>query len=372
MKVLHVAMSKELGPGITRQMLYEQQAALACDLSWVVRIYVPDSYKHRDGLASVDFDAAASVMVSEAGLPSSWMAFRKGFYRWLLSQEAEFDVMLLRYSSYDPFQYKFLRQVAKPVFLVHHTLEVPELALERGLLRRFKAPCEAITGRFALRHAAGQIGVTKEVLDYECARAGTRSDTGFVYPNGFQCDENLVAEDLRGNIPRILFVASEFRPWHGLDCFLKSAVSCGAQFHVDVVGNVGADDRAHAKQDPRVRFHGRLPTDEIRALVERADVGLSSFALFRNGMEEACTLKVREYLAMGLPVYAGHRDIFPTTFPYFKCGACDIRAILTYAEDMRSTSRRTVANAVTPYIDKVGLLKSLYNWLSMRLTSTTF
>ena len=43
-------------------------------------------------------------------------------------------------------------------------------------------------------------------------------------------------------------------------------------------------------------------------LIEKCHVGIGSLALFRNSMKEACTLKVREYWARGLPFVVGYED----------------------------------------------------------------
>jgi len=358
-------MSRVVDPGIRHQMICEQKAALASNLSWIVRLYLPQSHKYLVKSISSDNDGAVSDVVLHAGVSNSWMAFHKSFYRWLVSQEPEFDVILLRYSMYDPFLYHYLRRVNKPVFLVHHTLEVPELILGRGLLAKLKVAGEMLISQYSLRLATGLIGVTSEILDYECNRHRSQCKNGYTYPNGFLCDQSILVDDERNDVPRFLFVASKFSPWQGLDCFLKSARLSEDAFHVDIVGDASISDQAHVRHDSRIQFHGHLSSESIRALAAQADISLSSFALFRKGMKEACTLKVRESLAMGLPVYAGHRDVFPAAFPYFKYGACDIHAMLAYSRDMRLISRQAVAEAAAPYIDKRVLLQSLYNWLSM-------
>ena len=35
--------------------------------------------------------------------------------------------------------------------------------------------------------------------------------------------------------------------------------------------------------------------------------------MYRNGLTDGCTLKVREILAMGLPIFSGHKD---TALPF--------------------------------------------------------
>jgi hypothetical protein len=57
-----------------------------------------------------------------------------------------------------------------------------------------------------------------------------------------------------------------------------------------------------------VKLYGFLGQERYRALLAEVDVGIAPLALHRKHMDEACPLKTREYLALGLPVVAGYRD----------------------------------------------------------------
>jgi hypothetical protein len=115
--------------------------------------------------------------------------------------------------------------------------------------------------------------------------------------------------------------------------------------------------------------HGKKDAAFIRRKTAEAWVGLSSFALHRQNMRQACTLKVREYLRLGLPVYAGYQDVFQDTFPYFRQGECNMADLLHYAREVRTSSPVAVAAAARPYIDKKVLLGSLYESLRRQALS---
>ena len=362
MIILHSAMSRELSSGITRQMLSEQESAREVGLSWHVGIYVPYQKKQKLLKTAVDADLEP-LLVADSAVKNTWVQFRQGFYCWLLQQEADYDAVVLRHSCYDPFQLLYVLRSTRPVYLVHHTLEVPELKLANQGLNRLKAPFEAFLGRLSQKYASGVIGVTQEIVDYECERANMSRDKGFVYPNGISADEVVAVEDRRCETPRLIFVASHFYPWHGLDLLLESVAASDADFLIDLVGVVDPNDKEIADKDPRVKLHGYLSIAKIRELAAYADLGLSSLALSRNGMKDACPLKTREYLAMGLPVYAGYNDVFPESFPYFTKGGCDISEALACARKLQGVKRETVAETSVSYIDKAVLLKSLYDWL---------
>jgi glycosyltransferase involved in cell wall biosynthesis len=215
------------------------------------------------------------------------------------------------------------------------------------------------------------VGVTREIADHEAARARGPIPT-LVYPNGcIVTDEDYVAaeNDLRGQVPELLFVSSRFVSWRGLDRLLDDLPNCREDFVLHLVGQVGPEDHARAKDDPRIRFHGQLPAAEIRALAETAWLGLSSFALDRQNMAEACTLKVREYLKYGLPVYAGYREVFPAEVTFFRQGPARFEDILHFARQMRTIAQPSILRAAQPYIEKRNLLEAFSQELEHELLS---
>ncbi|MFD5213429.1 hypothetical protein [Microbacterium sp. NPDC058345] len=157
-------------------------------------------------------------------------------------------------------------------------------------------------------------------------------------------------------MPELIFIASSFVPWHGLDRLLDDAQTTDADFILHLVGDVGEPDRERANKDPRIRIHGHLDQNAIAELVARSWVGLASFALDRKGMKEACSLKVREYLASGLATYSGHADRFPADSVYYKQGPARFADIITYAYDMRETSREEVRDLSMAQISKSVIL----------------
>ena len=122
----------------------------------------------------------------------------------------------------------------------------------------------------------------------------------------------------RGSAPTLVFVGNASRPpWHGVDKVIKLATLRPA-WRFEVVGDAGGDQAAPAN----ITWHGLLDREALLQVLARADVGIGTLALHRNGLEEASTLKVREYLAVGLPVLCGyqvqdlvHLDEYALTLP---------------------------------------------------------
>lgn len=361
-RVLHAAGFLDPPPGVVRQMRWEARAARDLGIAWDVRIFVPS--RHEDDLLfvaddGVEADATPSGFSTRA---RRWLGVRRRYHDWLERVAGNYDALLLRYSVHDPFLYRFVRRATRPVFLVHHSLEIPELA-SGGPIGRLRAGAEHLLGARILGRAAGIVAMTEEIAQYECQRSRHTALPVFAYPNGVAY-ERPPAADRRQEPPRLLFVASTFVNWHGLDRLLDSAAGCGEDFIVDIVGTVPEDLAAQAGADARFVLHGRLDQDRIAELAENAWAGLSSLALDRKGMRQACTLKVREYLMLGLPVYAGYEEVFRTEFQFYRNGPCDMAAILAYARAMRETDRKTVSEAAHPHVEKSRLLADLYSRLS--------
>lgn len=154
-------------------------------------------------------------------------------------------------------------------------------------------------------------------------------------------------------------MAGTFSPRHGLDLLIESIIRNNDDFLLHLVGNVPDSHKKRIASDPRVILHGTEQHDQIREIAESCWAGLSSFALYRNNMHQACTLKVRQYLMMGLPVYASYQEVLGEDFPYYFTTTGNIGDILQSLKRDALPDRETVANAAKPEIQKTSLLKSL-------------
>lgn len=365
MKVIHSAAFLKPTLGILNQMVDECQSAKFLGIEWEVRVFCPDGANLDLPIVMPFKDVGAWPQLFGAlNKAVRWVLLRIKYHLWLYSRK-DVDVYILRYSVHDPFQALFAWFSRKPVYFLHHTLEVPELRQAGRLSAWIRAPLEQILGPLGMRGVHGIIGVTKEIVGYELKRSRRRRISNHVYPNGILYGLPY-AEDRRAARQEWLFVASYFYPWHGLDRLLAALKN---EDHLDfilhVVGEVSKDDHAAALKDKRVVLHGLLSSQEIRALSGRCCLGLSSFALDRKGMREACTLKVREYLMMGLPVAAGHKEVFPEEFPYFCDAGVDVDALFSFAERIKNVPRSSVAEAARSYIDKTVLLAQLVRAIAL-------
>lgn len=110
--------------------------------------------------------------------------------------------------------------------------------------------------------------------------------------------------------PRLIFIGTAGTPWHGLERVGELSLLL-PNVTIDIVGCTIADwHRITAGSPPpqTLAFYGALPRERYEPLLHAATAALGTLALYKNGMREACPLKVREYLACGIPVIAAYQD----------------------------------------------------------------
>lgn len=362
MKVLHAAALLRPPAGIINQMRWEQLAADELGLDWTSKVFCPAKWAEPERVIHASKTVRANQTDSSLKKLRDWIWLRREYHLWLKSQEKYFDIFVLRYYVHDPFQYEFVKNCRKPVFFVHHTLEGPELAGAGSMSSLARSAFEKALGGPTISKSTGIIGVTDEIIEYERKRANVKNKKVILYPNGIIMNDPPV-EDKRREVPEFLFVAGYFSPWHGLDLLLKDMRTNNKNFVLHLVGNLSDSDRKVAESDHRIVRHGMKTHSEIREIAATCWAGLSSFALYRNNMHQACTLKVREYLMMGLPVLSGYEDVFSSDMKYYRRIEPSVEDLLQFSNEIINYSRLEVRDCSRKQIDKVTLLKSLNNSL---------
>lgn len=353
MKVLHFSTHYQISSGVVNQLAYEQAAAKSLGENGWENLVFTNHGKDASYVVKKNFPGGKVVNYLLGRFSALW---------WLAKHAKQYDIVLLRHNLGDPFEF-LMTLVLKRYITVHHTMELDEAKNLAGMAGVVQRHLEKILGRAIIRRAVAVIGVTNEIVLHEQERM--RADViSHVYPNGIDVNGFPAIEDVRKGVPKFLFVAANFSPWHGLDRIFDALAEDDSQCEIHVVGKCNVEQQAHMKNDGRFTFHGELSLEGLRNISETMDVGISSLALERAGLKEACTLKVREYLASGIPVYSGHVDTaLPSDFPYYRMGQAKLSDMVHFANEMRHAPRNAVRDASRPYINKVELVLSLANWL---------
>ncbi len=166
---------------------------------------------------------------------------------------------------------------------------------------------------------------------------------------------------------RIIAVA-QFQPSHGYERVIDGLYdyySKGGEKRIELhmVGE-GSECNRYKKMTKRlglngfVFFHGMLDGNELENCYKDKDIGLGEFGLYKRGLYESGSLKVREYLARGLPVVSGtHNTAFDKggdnyyyEFPN-EAGKIDFNMIVNWYNNLISKyhSRINLANEIRDF-----------------------
>jgi glycosyltransferase involved in cell wall biosynthesis len=213
------------------------------------------------------------------------------------------DVAYLRFNTHYVALEPFMARVRTVLEL--NTDDVAEYKL---YLPRHKYWYHRLTRGRILSRAAGFVSVTHEI-------AATLTRFGkptCVIGNSIDLSSYRALPVAESSQPRAVFMGLHEAPWHGIDKILDLAAAL-PQWHFELIG----PSLSPAALPANVTAHGHLGRAEYQSVVARADVAIGTLALHRKGMDEACPLKVREYLAFGLPCILGYLDTdLPGPLPF--------------------------------------------------------
>ena len=359
-RIVHLTVYGKLPSGIRNQIKWEQAAS-----------------KHLVGVAwsSLAVHEGAPVETFERRIPSVFrLILLRNLYGWFIAFRLArtCDVLLLRHMVSDPFVL-ICAPLIRNRISVHHSREWEELPLIRpGAIGRLAGLIEQFTGLVSVRCAIGVLGVTTEISRFQVAHRAPSKPAG-LYANGIYLDAvQVVDDDRKANDLNIVFMSNTFSEWHGLDRLVDAVRDSLARpenltFHI--IGHLSNLQKSQivelGSRSALFRLHGFLDASAYRHLLALADVGLGSFAMDRQNLREGATLKVREMLGIGLPVYSGHVDTaIPSDFLFYQSvSEINLSDLSSFARSMKQFSRLHVRTASAPFIDKVSTMQVAADWL---------
>lgn len=137
--------------------------------------------------------------------------------------------------------------------------------------------------------------------------------------NGIDCAAIHVrkVEIAKTDVVRLVGVAS-VGFWHGYDRvirglgeYYKSKPNKKVEFHIVGDGTVVKELKklcCELKVEQYVFFHGWMHGKELDDMFDQCDIGVGSLGMYRIGLENGNTLKLREYVARGIPFFYGYTD----------------------------------------------------------------
>ena len=164
-----------------------------------------------------------------------------------------------------------------------------------------------LTRSLCIRAAKGIVAVSGDLLRDPFLKG--ISTPHLVLGNGIRLEDiPQLPPRPKGGRTRLVFIGQPGLRWHGVDKILLLA-DIFPEWQFEIIGYT-RDQIGEAP--PNVRALGTMSHCDYAKILAESDCAIGSLALYRAGIEEASTLKAREYLAHGLPVIIGGRD---TDFP---------------------------------------------------------
>jgi hypothetical protein len=241
-----------------------------------------------------DLAQAVRIEATDRG-PAAGLLARRRVYRALTQWRP--DVTYLRHGIYAPGLGRLVRRF--PTVLEINGDET----LIATQTSRLKARWATATRSRILGRAKGAVFMSGDL-----ARSAAFSRFGFaavIIPNGIDLAATAQLAPTTGNAPRLALLGHPDSPWHGTDKLIALA-GRHPRWGFDVIGPDAADLGGTAPAN--LTLHPELSTEDYLPILARADIGIGTLAMHRINVAENPALKVREYLALGLPVIVGCGD----------------------------------------------------------------
>lgn len=235
----------------------------------------------------------------------------RDIYEKVLSKK-QIDYLILRYGTSD-FSMKWLmKKLNYRIIFESNTNEVEQLKIKYTGF--FSTPAwitydylnEKYLAPKLLRKIPAIICVTDELSAYQKKRIHSDFPKIVTITNGIKVSGYDLAPAVKSpqKLAMLMLIGVD-APWHGLDKITKAIKVSSEDVELYVVGDVIKNS-----SDSRIIFTGQLNNKQISELIINKMIccGIGTLALERKGLHEAAPLKVREYMARGLPVVYSYED----------------------------------------------------------------
>ena len=213
------------------------------------------------------------------------------------------DIVILRFMHYTPFFWYFFRNKHYKLIVEYHTLIIPELMNNN---RYVIASINFFSKKLCESVIDAKICVTQEILEAEKFTKPMKMISNGTEVANFKKD---IFKSYDKKNLSIIFIASLNQPWQGLTRILYSLREWIELSDVDITlhiaGNISSNEVDISGIEDNIIFHGYLDGNQLDNLFKDANIAFSTLALYTKKMQDACSLKSREYLSRGIPfIYA--------------------------------------------------------------------
>lgn len=230
---------------------------------------------------------------------------------------SSYDLILIRYPLADRTYRQFVQKYN--VISEHHSDEIPELKsnilgkspIHLKLASFVRLFLEYKYGRNYRGKCKGIISITDELRHKETARIKAQIPS-ITIPNGIDV-EAITKTGFKkpdGGSLDLIFVASRFSPWDGLERVIASIENYTGPrtIRLHIVGDIKPSDTG-TPQRKNIIYHGIKRGAELDQVFSEANMAVSTMGLYLKKLREAASLKTREYTARGIPFMLAYDDV---------------------------------------------------------------
>ena len=228
----------------------------------------------------------------------------------------EYDYIIMRYPFVDRSSLEFVKKYK--VVSEHHSDEIDEL--KASLINKSPSHVKMVSflrlfleykyGKAYRENCKGIIAVTDETRCKEIAKIRTKIPS-ITIPNGVDVEaiKRTGFKVLHKKNLNMIFVASILHPWHGLKRVLVSLDKYRGDFNIKlhIIGDIQTS-LLKLSSNGKVINHGVKDGAELDQIFSRGNIGISTMALYVKKLNEAASLKTREYTARGIPFILAYDD----------------------------------------------------------------
>lgn len=265
------------------------------------------------------------------GYPSRISAFKKAVTD-IIAWDP--DVIYTRQDYY----YPPVKQLAiiKPLIIEINTNDIKEI----WKYSKLQWVYHLMTRGLILSKASGFVFVCSELAELQQYKKYNKPYA--VIGNSYPIDGIEPFSPADTEVIRLVFIGQSGCPWHGVDKIACLAKLC-PEWQFELIG-ISQAELGH-DLPVNLHLHGKLGNAQYAQILQSSDCAIGTMALHRIGMAEASPLKVREYLAYGLPVIIGYKDTdFPDGAPFL--------LELPNREDNVSSNIQLIQNFITEWKGK--------------------
>ena len=226
--------------------------------------------------------------------------------KFLFKDISEFkpDIIYFRFEPYKPYIGKLLSRYKTITELNTDNYKEMKLNAKKNLISKIRFLYYVITRNKIYKDINGFVAVTNEIAILPYIIKWQKPSISI--PNSIEIIKYpILKKRSKSKIPHVLFIGTPDHSWHGLDKILDLAKKTENELFFHIVGM----DRQNCHNLSNVKFYGHLTKDKYQEIVTLCHIGIGSLAFHRLGINEACPLKIREYLTYGLPIIVGYSDV---------------------------------------------------------------